>query len=156
MITLTSRAFVGRDAELEQLRQALERADTGHGQVVAVVGDAGVGKSRLFWEFTHWPRTQGWLIVESSSVFYGKATAFLPLIALLRTYFQIEGRDDTRKIRAPARRGGARLCPGGSRSTGVDLRLSEIERRARSAAAGGPGLSWTEARAQIQSRLSNP
>jgi len=90
--------FVGRDAELEQLRHALERAGTGHGQVVAVVGDPGVGKSRLFWEFTHSHRTEGWLIVESSSVSYGKATAFLPLIQLLRTYFQIEARDDARKI----------------------------------------------------------
>jgi class 3 adenylate cyclase/tetratricopeptide (TPR) repeat protein len=91
--------FVGRDAELEQLRQALERAGTGHGQVVAVVGDPGVGKSRLFWEFTQSHRTQGWLIVESSSVSYGRATAFLPLVELLRTYFQIEARDDARKIR---------------------------------------------------------
>ena len=91
--------FVGRDPELEQLRRALERAGTGHGQVVAVVGDPGVGKSRLFWEFTHSHRTQGWLIVESSSVSYGKATAFLPLIELLRTYFQIETRDEARKIR---------------------------------------------------------
>jgi class 3 adenylate cyclase/tetratricopeptide (TPR) repeat protein len=91
--------FVGRDAELEQLRQALERAGIGHGQVVAVVGDPGVGKSRLFWEFAHSHRAQGWLIVESSSVSFGKATAFLPLVQLLRTYFQIEARDDARKIR---------------------------------------------------------
>jgi class 3 adenylate cyclase/tetratricopeptide (TPR) repeat protein len=91
--------FVGRDAELEQLRQALERARTGHGQVVAVVGDPGVGKSRLFWEFTHSHRTHGWLVVESISVSYGKATSFLPLIELLRTYFQIESSDDARKTR---------------------------------------------------------
>jgi class 3 adenylate cyclase/predicted ATPase len=91
--------FVGRDAEINQLRQALERAKTGHGQLVAVVGEPGVGKSRLFWEFTHSHRTQGWLIVESSSVSYGKATAFLPLVDLLRTYFQIEARDEARKIR---------------------------------------------------------
>ena len=91
--------FVGRDPELEQLRQALERAGTGHGQVVAVVGDPGVGKSRLFWEFTHSHRTQGWLLVESTSVSYGKATAFLPLIELLRAYFQIEPSDEARKIR---------------------------------------------------------
>ena len=91
--------FVGRDAEIEQLHQAIERARTGHGQVVAVVGEAGVGKSRLFWEFTHSHRTQGWLIFESSSVAYGKATAFLPLIDLLRAYFPIETRDDARKIR---------------------------------------------------------
>jgi class 3 adenylate cyclase/predicted ATPase len=91
--------FVGREAEINQLRQALERAQGGHGQVVGVVGEAGVGKSRLFWEFTHSHRTQGWLIVESSSVSYGKATAFLPLVDLLRTYFQIEARDEARKIR---------------------------------------------------------
>ena len=91
--------FVGRDPEMGQLRQAMETAGAGHGQVVAVVGEPGVGKSRLFWEFTHSHRTQGWLIVESSSVSYGKATAFLPLIELLRGYFQIEARDETRKIR---------------------------------------------------------
>jgi class 3 adenylate cyclase/tetratricopeptide (TPR) repeat protein len=90
--------FVGRDAELGRLRQALERAGTGHGQVVAVVGEPGVGKSRLYWEFTHSHRTQGWLILETGSVSYGKATAYLPIIDLLRAYFQIEGRDDTRKI----------------------------------------------------------
>ena len=45
--------FVGRHAELEQLRDALDRAGQGRGQVVAVVGEPGVGKSRLFWEFTH-------------------------------------------------------------------------------------------------------
>ena len=53
--------FVGRDGELEQLRQALERARAGHGQVVALVGDPGVGKSRLVYEVTHSPRTEaGW------------------------------------------------------------------------------------------------
>ncbi len=90
--------FVGRDAELDLLRQALERARSGHGQVVAVVGDPGVGKSRLYWEFTRSHRTQGWLILESSSVSYGKATAYLPIIDLLKAYFQIEGRDDARKV----------------------------------------------------------
>ncbi|MBI4635246.1 MAG: zinc ribbon domain-containing protein, partial [Candidatus Rokubacteria bacterium] len=42
--------FVGRDSELDQLRQALDRAGAGHGQVVAVIGEPGVGKSRLYWE----------------------------------------------------------------------------------------------------------
>jgi class 3 adenylate cyclase/tetratricopeptide (TPR) repeat protein len=91
--------FVGRDSEVEQLRQALDRARTGHGQIAAVMGEPGVGKSRLFWEFTQSHRTDGWLVVESSSVSYGKATAFLPVIDLLRTYFQIEPRDEARKIR---------------------------------------------------------
>src|SRR5262245_44360978 len=90
--------FVGRDSELEQLHQALGRAGSGRGQVVAVVGEPGVGKSRLYWEFTRSHRTEGWLVVESGSVSYGKTTAFLPIIDLLRAYFQIEDRDDTRKI----------------------------------------------------------
>jgi class 3 adenylate cyclase/tetratricopeptide (TPR) repeat protein len=91
--------FVGRDTELDQLRAALERAGAAHGQVVAVVGEPGVGKSRLYWEFTHSHRTQGWLMLEAGSVSYGKATAYVPVVDLLKVYFQIEGRDDTRKIR---------------------------------------------------------
>jgi hypothetical protein len=50
--------FVGRESELEQLGKALQRVEAGHGQVVAVVGEAGVGKSRLYWEFTHTHRAQ--------------------------------------------------------------------------------------------------
>jgi class 3 adenylate cyclase/tetratricopeptide (TPR) repeat protein len=91
--------FIGRTAELEQLRDALDRASQGHGQVVAVVGEPGVGKSRLVWELTHSHRVHGWLIVESASVSYGKATAYLPVIELLRGYFGIESRDDPRRIR---------------------------------------------------------
>jgi len=91
--------FVGRDDELKQLREALEQARVGSGQVMAVVGEAGVGKSRLFWEFIHSHRTEGWTVAESSSVSYGKATAYLPIVELLRAYFQIEARDDARKVR---------------------------------------------------------
>jgi class 3 adenylate cyclase/tetratricopeptide (TPR) repeat protein len=91
--------FVGRTAELEQLRDALDRARQGHGQVVAVVGEPGVGKSRLVWEATHSYRVHDWLIVQSASVSYGKATAYLPVIELLRGYFALERGDDSRKIR---------------------------------------------------------
>ncbi len=91
--------FVGRQAELEALRQALDKARAGHGQVIALVGEPGVGKSRLVWEFTHSHRTQGWLLLESSSVSYGKATPYLPVRDLLKAYFQVEDRDDHRKIR---------------------------------------------------------
>ncbi len=91
--------FVGRDAETEQLRKALEQARAGHGQVVAVVGEPGVGKSRLFYEFTHSHRTEGCLIVESGSVSYGKATPYLPVIDLLKAYFKIHDRDTQRDVR---------------------------------------------------------
>jgi len=91
--------FVGRDAELEQLRRAQQLAGAGHGQVAAVVGEAGVGKSRLVYEFTHSHRLQGWLTLESASVSYGKATSYLPVIDLLKGYFKIQDRDDLREIR---------------------------------------------------------
>jgi hypothetical protein len=94
--------FVGRDAEMEQLRAAQEQATAGQGQVVAVVGEPGVGKSRLFYEFIHSHRTLGWLVLTSASVSYGKATAYLPVIDLLKGYFKIQDRDDLREIRAKA------------------------------------------------------
>jgi AAA ATPase domain/Adenylate and Guanylate cyclase catalytic domain len=60
----------GRTAELEQLQDALDRASQGHGQVAVVVGEPGVGKSRLFWELTHSHRVHGWLLVQSAAGFY--------------------------------------------------------------------------------------
>jgi class 3 adenylate cyclase/tetratricopeptide (TPR) repeat protein len=91
--------FVGRDTELQQLGQAFDRAAAGHGQVVAIVGEAGVGKSRLVWEFTRSHRTHGWLVLGSGSVSYGKATPYLPIIDLLKAYLRIQERDDPRAIR---------------------------------------------------------
>jgi tetratricopeptide (TPR) repeat protein len=58
-----------------------------------------VGKSRLFYEFIRSHRTQGWLVLESSSVSYGKASLFLPVIDLLKTYFQVDVRDAARQVR---------------------------------------------------------
>jgi len=92
--------FVGRDAEVEHLRRVLGQAGAGRGQVVAIVGEAGVGKSRLVYEFTHSHRVQDWLILEASSVSYGKATSYLPVIDLLKGYFKIGDRDDHREMRA--------------------------------------------------------
>src|SRR5439155_23258351 len=91
--------FVGRDAEVEQLRRAQQLADAGHGQVAAIVAEAGVGKSRLVYEFTHSHRLHGGLVLEGASVSYGKATSYLPVIDLLKGYFKIQDRDDLREIR---------------------------------------------------------
>ncbi len=91
--------FVGRDAEIEQIRRALALAHDGHGQLVAVVGEPGVGKSRLVYEFTHSHRTQEWLILEAGSVSYGKATSYLPVIDLLKAYFKVHDRETQREIR---------------------------------------------------------
>ena len=92
--------FVGRDTEFAVLVQALERAGAGHGQVVAVVGEAGVGKSRLVYEFIHAHHTQDWRVLESASVSYGKATPYFPVMDLLRRYCHVNDSDDPRTIRA--------------------------------------------------------
>jgi class 3 adenylate cyclase/tetratricopeptide (TPR) repeat protein len=92
--------FVGRQPELEALQQAMAQAEAGHGQIVAAVGEAGVGKSRLVYEVVHSHRTQGWRVLESASVSYGKAIPYFPVLDLLKHYVQVEDRDDTRTIRA--------------------------------------------------------
>ena len=92
--------FVGREREIDALSQALERAGAGHGQVVAAVGEAGVGKSRLVYEFVHSHRTKAWRVLEAASVSYGKATPYFPVIDLLKRYVHVDERDEARTIRA--------------------------------------------------------
>jgi len=92
--------FVGREAELTAVRQALVQAGAGHGQVVAVVGEAGVGKSRLVYECVHAHHTQGWRVLESASVSYGKATPYFPVVDLLKRYVHVEDADEPRTVRA--------------------------------------------------------
>jgi class 3 adenylate cyclase len=87
--------FVGRQHELEQMQRVLELAQGGHGQIVAVVGEPGVGKSRLCYEFKlRAPRDC--LVLETFSVSHGKADPYLPLIELLKNYVQITPPDDER------------------------------------------------------------
>ncbi|MBI3798405.1 MAG: AAA family ATPase [Deltaproteobacteria bacterium] len=94
--------FVGRQNEMDQLRRALELATAGHGQIVGVMGEPGVGKSRLFYEFVAaygrmpQPGQRECLILETFSVSHGKAYPYLPLIELLKNYFQLALHDDER------------------------------------------------------------
>src|SRR5207245_10794364 len=84
---------------VEQILLGLALADDGGGQLVAVVGEPGVGKSRLVYEFTHSHQIQDWLILEAGSVSYGKATSYLPVIDLLKAYFKVHDRETHREIR---------------------------------------------------------
>src|SRR5262252_6088885 len=84
--------FVGREEELKSLHDALDRAEAGSGQIVSVVGEPGLGKSRLFHELVRSSRARSWLALETGSVSYGQMTAWMPLRDLLHTYFQIEAR----------------------------------------------------------------
>jgi class 3 adenylate cyclase/tetratricopeptide (TPR) repeat protein len=92
--------FVGRDQELAVLAQALVQAGQGQGQLVALLGEAGVGKSRLVYEFLHGHTTRGWRVLESASVPYGRATPYFPVIDLLQRYAHVEDSDYARTIRA--------------------------------------------------------
>ncbi|UTW13041.1 adenylate/guanylate cyclase domain-containing protein [Marinobacterium rhizophilum] len=90
--------FVGRRAELAQLQRALQQACAGQGQVAGVVGEPGVGKSRLFYEFSLGSK-DSCLVLETFSVSHGKAFAYRPLIELLHAYLQLSALDDERRRR---------------------------------------------------------
>jgi class 3 adenylate cyclase/tetratricopeptide (TPR) repeat protein len=90
--------FVGREREMEALRHAADRAKAGRGQVVAAIAEPGVGKSRLFYEFKAVSQSE-WMVLEAFSVSHGKATAYLPVLELLRDYCRIGADDDTRTRR---------------------------------------------------------
>jgi class 3 adenylate cyclase/predicted ATPase len=92
--------FVGRQTELGILQEALAQAAVGHGQVVAVVGEAGVGKSRLVDECVAAAGPQGWMVLDSAAVSYGQATPYGPVIDLLQRYCAINDRDDPQTVRA--------------------------------------------------------
>ncbi len=96
--------FVGRRRELDHLHHALTQAKAAQGQIVGVMGEAGVGKSRLFHEFVgaydYTPlRIHGCVVLEAHAVSHGKATAYLPVIELLKSYFDIHADDEERKRR---------------------------------------------------------
>ena len=90
---------MGRDAELEHLRSAQQLASSRYGQVVAIVGEPGVGKSRLLYEFSS-PTPQGWRVLEGDALSYGKATSYLALVDLLRDSSRSGIAPTCREIRA--------------------------------------------------------
>ena len=92
--------FTGRDDALARLRDVLAVARSGHGQAISIVGEPGIGKSRLVHEFTRGDDGKGWLILKTGATSYGRATAYLPVVRLLRDYFEIQDRDDGPRIRA--------------------------------------------------------
>jgi class 3 adenylate cyclase len=92
--------FIGREQELAVLRQTLAQAGQGQGQLVALLGEAGVGKSRLVYECVHGHATQSWRVLESASVSYGRATPYFSVIDLLKRYAHLDDADDVRTIRA--------------------------------------------------------
>ncbi len=91
--------FTGRESALTQLHGAIALARAGKGQVVSILGEPGVGKSRLLHEFIRCDATRDWLVLETGAISYGRATSFLPVVQLLRGYFRLDERDDDTQVR---------------------------------------------------------
>ncbi len=91
--------FVGRDADMATLEAALERARQGRGQVVGVVAEAGVGKSRLCFEFLERCRASGIAVLEGRAVSYGRNIPYLPMLELFRSWFGITEQDAEQSAR---------------------------------------------------------
>jgi class 3 adenylate cyclase len=91
--------FVGRVPEMEELWHALERAAMGHGQIVALIGEPGVGKSRLTAELLASQQMEDWFTLETGPASSWQIMPYLPVRDLLRAYFQINDQDDERTSR---------------------------------------------------------
>ena len=143
--------FVGRKDELAALDRARELAAAGQGQIVALVGEPGVGKSRLFYELTHGARMRPWLVIEGTSVSSGSASSWAPVVDLLKPYFGIApGRRPAGERREGAGQGpaaGRRRC---GRSCRQCLPCSICRSRTppgrRSIRPSGAGALWTASR----------
>lgn len=92
-------AFVGRARELENLLDGLDRAKTGRGQVFSLIGEAGVGKSRLLYEFRKALTSEDVTFLEGKCLSYGRGSAYHPIIDILKATFNIQTVDLEASIR---------------------------------------------------------
>jgi class 3 adenylate cyclase/tetratricopeptide (TPR) repeat protein len=104
--------FVGRRREIEILDELRERAAGGEGQVVGIAGEAGTGKSRLFYEFRRRPWKEPTVCLAGRCLSYGSGVPYLPLVYMLRGHWGIVETDEsavvTAKVRAGLERAGMR------------------------------------------------
>jgi class 3 adenylate cyclase/tetratricopeptide (TPR) repeat protein len=92
--------FTGRDREMAVLTEAIGRAEAGVGQLVTLVGEPGMGKSRLVHEFIQSTRTRDWSVAKMSAMPFGRNIAYLPIASLVRSWLQIRQKDDPAEIGA--------------------------------------------------------
>lgn len=95
--------FVGREAEMQQLERLADRANRGSGQFVALVGEPGVGKSRLVQELTRSPHLEGWTVLASGAVPYGARIPYLPVVGMISAFFGLDDYDRHEQIREKIR-----------------------------------------------------
>ncbi len=101
--------FVGRGKDLEVLREAAGKARSGSGQVVGIVGEAGVGKSRLILELRKAISRDEYTCLQGLCLHYGRSMPYLPILDILKSYFKIEEEDREYMVKRKVREGLSRL-----------------------------------------------
>jgi class 3 adenylate cyclase/tetratricopeptide (TPR) repeat protein len=91
--------FVGRDEELAALESAMAQAADGKAQVIGIVGEAGVGKSRLCHEFAQRCRGRGTPVYHVAGQAHARSVPFLPVLELMRAYFDVTDQDSDQTAR---------------------------------------------------------
>lgn len=96
---------MGRQRELDLLIDAWERARSGHGQAVSIVGDAGVGKSRLLYEFRKAVSNEEVIFLEGKCLSYSRGMAYHPVTDILRSNFDLRDGEGDFQVRDKVQRG---------------------------------------------------
>jgi class 3 adenylate cyclase/tetratricopeptide (TPR) repeat protein len=97
--------FVGREREIEILLDTFERAKYGGGQAVSIMSEAGVGKSRLLYEFRKAVANENVTFLEGKCLSYCKGVVYYPVIDILRSNFDVQESDEDTAIREKVKRG---------------------------------------------------
>jgi class 3 adenylate cyclase/predicted ATPase len=97
--------FVGRERELELLLDGFERSKAGRGQAFSIVSEAGVGKSRLLYEFRKAVSNENVTFQEGKCLSYSRGVAYHPVIDIVKSNFDIMAGDSDVEIRAKLKRG---------------------------------------------------
>ncbi|MGB7292191.1 MAG: adenylate/guanylate cyclase domain-containing protein [Thermodesulfobacteriota bacterium] len=104
--------FIGREREIEVLRDSFAKSMGGSGQVVTIVGDAGIGKSRLLFEFRKLLDDENMLYLEGRCISYGKSISYLPVIDIIKKRFLVDKLDTEKTIRKKIEKGIRNIDPG--------------------------------------------
>ena len=104
-------SFVGRHDDLEVAQRRFALAERGHGQVFALVGEAGIGKSRLLYEFRRTIANRGCRVIETSCAPHGAAFPFAPIVDIVRKLLGLGDTDDARTVREAVSRAADKLGP---------------------------------------------